>query len=223
MAYVTQRFGCAGGGSCGCSSCGCRSRLGEWYVPEDDDDDERPAAAAKPAQRPVASRAAPRIGWLGEPPITAPAQGPDTIERICRRGSELIQHPDHFGVRIPPEQRDRIRCILSRLCQPGFDDRFLTPQGVLNYYNRYDLSPQYIRAKPWLLPDYAARSGTLRTDQDILQTLVGIDDTILSGRVKIKSYWGTHGAAMPLRLQQLRDWVLNQQNNRHSIYWCYRP
>ena len=82
MALFTQRFGCAGGSSCGCRSCGCRSRLGEWYVRDDDDDDER-SAAAKPPRPAVAPRAAPRIGWLGEPPTTAPAQGPDTMERIA--------------------------------------------------------------------------------------------------------------------------------------------
>jgi len=225
MAYVTQQFGCAGGRGCGCSSCGCRSRLGEWYVRDDDDDDDeaRPVPTAKPPRPAVAPRAAPRIGWLGEPPTTAPAQGPDTMERICRSARELIQGTDHFGMRITVHQQNRIRCIVAGVCQPDFDDRYLTGQGVLDYNNGLYSEPYYARARQWLLPEFAVRAGTLRPDQDLWRTLIRIDDDIIQGRGKINYYYHTHGEATPIRIRRLRDWVARQQDNRRSIYWCYRP
>lgn len=148
-------------------------------------------------------------------------QGRDTIERICRRGVELIQSLDRFGTRITRHQQQRIRCFISRLCQPGFDDRYLTGQGVLDYANRVYSQPYYANAKQWLLPDFVLRSGQQRSDQDIWQTLIRIDDDIIQGRAKINYFYHTHGAATPIRVQQLRDWVAQQESNNQSIYVCY--
>jgi outer membrane protein OmpA-like peptidoglycan-associated protein len=151
--------------------------------------------------------------------ITAPR--PDTIERICRRGLELVQQQDQFGIRITVHQQQRIRCFLSRLCQAGFDDRYLTAQGVLDYNNQVYSQPYYASAKQWLLPAFAVRAGGLRPDRDIWQTLIRIDDDIIQGRHKINYFYATHGAATPIRVRELRDWVANREGTRDSIYWCY--
>jgi outer membrane protein OmpA-like peptidoglycan-associated protein len=148
-------------------------------------------------------------------------QGRDTIERICRRGTELIQSLDRFGSRITRHQQQRIRCFISRLCQQGFDDRYLTAQGVLDYTNRVYSQPYYASAKQWLLPDFIVKSGQQRSDQDIWQTLIRIDDDIIQGRAKINYFYHTHGAATPVRVQQLRDWVAQQERSNRSIYLCY--
>jgi outer membrane protein OmpA-like peptidoglycan-associated protein len=159
---------------------------------------------------------------LDFPPENVP-RTPDTIQRICARGLELVKQQDQFGIRISVHQQKRIRCFLSRLCQPGFDDRYLTAQGVLDYNNQVYAQPYYATAKQWLLPDFAVRAGGPRPDQDIWRTLVRIDDDIIQGRGKINYYYATHGAATPRRVQQLRDWVANRENTQNSIYWCYGP
>jgi len=153
-------------------------------------------------------------------PVTG-VQAPDTIERICRRGLELAQQREHFGTRISTHQQHRIRCFLARLCQPGFDDRYLTAQGVLDYNNRLYSQPYYANAKQWLLPAFAIRTGGMRSDQDIWRTLIKIDDDIIQGRGKINYFYATHGAATPMAVRRLRDWVANQENNSRTIYWCY--
>lgn len=145
----------------------------------------------------------------------------DTIERICRRGLELVQQQTQFGIRITVYQQQRIRCFLSRLCQANFDDSYLTAQGVLDYNNRLYRQPYYANAKQWLLPAFAIRAGGLRPDRDIWQTLIRIDDDIIQGRNKINYFYATHGAATPIRVQELRNWVANREDTRDSIYWCY--
>ncbi len=158
------------------------------------------------------------IGY--EPEIVQP---PDTIPRIVRRGLELIQGLDHFGVRITVHQQQRIRCMLSLLGRPGFDDRYLTGQGVLDFYNNTRMAdPYYANATQWLLPDFAVRSRRTTPDDTIWRTLIRIDDDIIQGRQKINYYYHTHGAATPIRIQRLRDWVARQQNDPRSIYSCYR-
>src|SRR5262245_41455206 len=111
MAYVTQRFGCAGGRGCGCASCGCRSQLGEWYV-RDDDDDERPAPTAK-SRRPAprAPRAAPGTGALSG------LAWPPALHPRCNR----------LSIRVPgsyPELETAVRnwiatCVMSRTVVDG--------------------------------------------------------------------------------------------------------
>jgi len=150
-------------------------------------------------------------------------QLPDTIERIIKRGQDLIQQTDHFGIRITKYQQERIRCILMRLSQPPFDDRYLTGQGVLDYNNMtYMTAPYYANATQWLLPEFAVKSRKTTPDDIIWRTLVKIDDDIIQGRAKINYFYDTHGAATPIRIQRLRDWVAAQQNNPRSIYSCYR-
>ena len=113
------------------------------------------------------------------------------------------------------------RPMARNLCQAGFDDRYLTGQGVLDYTNRLYPQPYYASAKQWLLPDFAVRAGGPRSDQDIWETLVRIDYDIFQGRHTINRYYYTHGAATPIGIQRLRDWVATQEDNRNSIYWCY--
>ncbi|HJU04923.1 MAG TPA: hypothetical protein VJ692_07185 [Nitrospiraceae bacterium] len=149
-------------------------------------------------------------------------QLPDTIDRIVRRGLELIQRPDQCGISITKHQQSRIHCILLQLSRPGVDDRYLTGQGVLDYLNMTHMAvPYYARATQWLLPDFVVKSRKKRTDEDICRTLVRIDDDIIQGRHKINQFYATHGAATPLRIRELRDWVDKQQNNKDSIYRCY--
>ena len=157
------------------------------------------------------------------PDVVTGTRTVDTIDRIVRRGLELVQRLDNFGTRISVHQQQRIRCILTRLSRPGFDDRYLTGQGILDYLNNVNMTePYYSNATQWLLPEYARRSGTLQTDETIWRMLVRIDDDIIQGRHKINYYYDTHGAATPIRIRRLRDWVDRQQNDERSIYRCYR-
>jgi hypothetical protein len=157
-------------------------------------------------------------------PDVVEGRRPDTIDRICKRGLELIQTLDRFGVRISVHQQGRIRCFLSKLCQPGFDDRYLTAQGVLDYNNQVAYpQPYYASAKQWLLPNFAVRAGGPRSDEDIWKTLIRVDDDIIQGRGKINYFYATHGAATPVRVRQLRDWVADRERTASSIYWCYGP
>ncbi len=150
---------------------------------------------------------------------------PDTIPRIVRRGLELIKRPDQCGLRITRYQQQRMQCILTRLSQPGVDDRYLTGQGILDFMNLrhlYPNEPYYARATQWLLPDFVVRSRKKRTDREICNTLVRIDQDIIDGRHLINRYYATHGAATPARIQRLRDWVARKQNDDRSIYSCYK-
>lgn len=147
----------------------------------------------------------------------------ETIDRIIKRGLDLIQKTDQFGTRISPHQQARIRCILQTLSRPPFDDRFLTAQGVLDYMNTTHMTgPYYGNATQWLLPEFQVRSGKITTDETIWRTLVRIDEEIIQGRAKINYYFDTHGAATPIRIQRMRDWVAKQQSDNRSIYRCYR-
>jgi outer membrane protein OmpA-like peptidoglycan-associated protein len=146
---------------------------------------------------------------------------PDTMDRICKRGLELIQQREHFGTRVGTHAQKCIRWWLKRLCQSGFDDRYLTGQGVLDYNNKVADPPYYASAKQWLLPAFAVRAGGKRSDKDIWQTLIRIDDDIRQGYHTINRFYHTHGAATPVRVQRLRDWVAGQEKNDQTIYWCY--
>ena len=153
----------------------------------------------------------------------APITPREHIDRIIKRGLELIHKTDQFGIRISPHQQGRIRCILQTLSRPPFDDRFLTAQGVLDYMNMTHMTePYYGNATQWLLPQFQVRSGKITTDDTIWRTLVRIDEEIIQGRGKINYYFDTHGAATPIRIRRLRDWVAKQQNDDRSIYRCYR-
>lgn len=147
---------------------------------------------------------------------------PDNIERIVKRGLELTQQLEQFGTRITKYQQQRIRCILLRLSQPGFDDRYLTAQGLLDYQNRVYDQPYFGNATQWLLPDFILKAKEKRTDADIWRTLIHIDQEIISGRALINEIYATHGEATPPRVRQMRDWVDNQQNDNRSIYRCYK-
>jgi hypothetical protein len=92
---------------------------------------------------------------------------------------------------------------------------------VLDHANRLYDQPYYASAKQWLLPEFAVRAGGEVPDQRIWQTLIRIDDDIIQGRGKINYYYATHGAATPVRVQRMRDWVANQEGSERSIYWCY--
>jgi outer membrane protein OmpA-like peptidoglycan-associated protein len=158
-----------------------------------------------------------------EPEVVTGTRTVDTIDRIVRRGLDLVQRLDNFGERISVHQQQRIRCILMRLSRPGFDDRYLTGQGVLDFMNNVNMKePYYANATQWLLPEFAKRSGKLTADKTIWQTLIRIDGDIFQGRHTINRYFHTHGAATPKRIQQMRDWVDRQQNDERSVYRCYR-
>jgi hypothetical protein len=150
-------------------------------------------------------------------------QMPDTLERIIKRGLDLILTTEHFGERITKPQQDRIRCLLTVLSRPPYDDRFLTGQGVLDYMNMTHMSePYYGNATQWLLPQFAVRSKKLTPDPTIWRTLIRIDDDITLAIHTINRYYATHGAATPIRIQRMRNWIADQQKNDRSIYRCYR-
>ena len=83
------------------------------------------------------------------------------------------------------------------------------------------LKPWYANARQWLLPEYVVKAGRRRTDKDIWKTLIQIDEDIIQGRRAIDFFIHNHGAAASANVQQMRDWVANQQKNNRSIYWCY--
>jgi hypothetical protein len=147
---------------------------------------------------------------------------PDTLDRIIKRALELIQQLEHFGTRITPYQQQRIRCILLQLSQPGFDDRFLTGQGLLDYQNGLYDKPRFDNATQCLLPKYIVSTKEKRTDVDIWRTLIRIDQDITYGRQLINRIYATHSSATPIRVQQLRDWVDKQEHNPRSLYRCYK-
>lgn len=147
---------------------------------------------------------------------------PDNIERIIKRGLELTQQLEQFGTRITKYRQQRIRCILLRFSQPGFDDRYLTAQGLLDYQNRVYDKPYFANATQWLLPESILRAEEKSTDADIWRTLIHIDQEIIDGRLLINQIYATQGAATSIRVQQMRDWVDKQENNPSSIYRCYK-
>jgi outer membrane protein OmpA-like peptidoglycan-associated protein len=147
---------------------------------------------------------------------------PDTIDRIIKRGLELTQQLEHFGSRITKYQQQRIRCILSRLSQPGFDDQYLIGQDFLDYQNRVYDKPYFAKVTQWLLPESIVKTKEKRTDADIWQTLISIDQGIIGGRRLINQIFENQGAATSIRAQQLRDWVGEQENDPRSIYRCYK-
>ena len=148
---------------------------------------------------------------------------PDTIQRIIKRGLELIQQPDKCGLRITKHQQQRIQCILMSLSKPGVDDRYLTGQGILDFMNNtyYSNDARYSLATQWLLPEYVVKSREKRTDRDICIALLSIDQNIIAGRALINRFIYTQGEAVSRRILLLRDWMEKQQNNTRSIYSCY--
>ena len=150
-------------------------------------------------------------------------QAPDNLGRIIKRGLELTNTLDQFGIKINAYQQRQFRCILQQLTRPGYDDRYLTGQGVLDYMNNVNMTePYYAKATQWLLPDFAIKSGKTTPDAVIWRTLDRIHYDLSQGRDTITRYYHTHGAATPIRIQRMRDWVAKQQDDPRSIYYCYR-
>jgi hypothetical protein len=109
------------------------------------------------------------------------------------------------------------------LLQSGSDDRFITAQGVLDFRNfTYKAQPDFSSAKQWLLPAYAQRTGKILSDSEILRNLVQIDEMIINGRHKINQEFALMGGAVHVRVRWLRDWVAARQQDRISIYHCFR-
>jgi hypothetical protein len=156
--------------------------------------------------------------WYGEP-----APGPDTIDRIVKRGLVLNEHPDHSGIRITNYQQARIRCILLLLTNPGTDDRFLTYQSVLDWTNNVVQNPYFSSARQWLLPQSEIKSGHIVTDHEIRHRLVtNIDWQIIHCRDQVKRRHELQGEAVPIRVRRANEWMAKQQRNPRSIYYCYR-
>jgi hypothetical protein len=159
--------------------------------------------------------------WYGE---AVPVRAPDSLERIIKRGLELIQSPSQFGIKVTAHQQQRVRCILGLLRRPDTDDRFLTYQSVLDWTNNVVENPYFSSAKQWLLPESEIRSGRQVTDQEIRHRLVdSIDWQVIHCRDQIKRRYEQQGEATPRKVQLANLWMANQQNNPRSIYWCYRP
>jgi hypothetical protein len=161
------------------------------------------------------------VGVMSEAP--SPAARPDSIERIVRRGFELLKTPERFGERLSDEQKRRIGCWLLRLLWKGGDDRFITAQSILDFRNlSYKQTPSYSNAKQWLLPEYAIRRGIVAPDPTILRTLRQIDEAIIQGRQKINQEYAIQGGAVHVRVRTIRDWIAARQRDRLSIYNCYQ-
>src|SRR5262245_66623015 len=123
------------------------------------------------------------VGDLAQAPSTAVG---DSIERIVRRGFELIKQPEQFGIRLSAWQRERIGCWLLRLLWLNGDDRFISAQAVLDFRNlTYKQQPDFSSARQWLLPAHTQRTGRILSDPEILRSLVLIDQMIIDGRHKI--------------------------------------
>lgn len=156
---------------------------------------------------------------FGQP---ATVVAPDTIGRIVGRAAQLIPQADRLGVRMSKHQKSRIACWTALLLKPEADDRFVTGQTVLDYRNdRSQRLPTFSRATQWLLPEFNVRRGIILTDVQILQQLVRIDELIIQGRSKINSEFAQMGAAVDVRVQELRSWMADRERNPTSIYHCY--
>lgn len=161
---------------------------------------------------------------LGEPPMAPRKQPePDSINRIMLRGLELLKQPERLGVHLSHIQRHRINCWLMTILQSGSDDRFITAQSVLDFRNfTYKAQPDFSSAKQWLLPAYTQRIGKILSDNAILRELVRIDEAIIDGRQKINQEFAQQMGVVHVRVRMLRNWVAARQQDRLSIYHCFR-
>jgi len=161
------------------------------------------------------------------PPRTTDVEPPDYMGRILPRARELYSRTDRwdqFNMPVKEEQRRRILCLVDQISKPGIDDRYLTRRAV-DMFDRYPQmkDPEYRR--PWqeLLPEDVVKLRLKRTDRDIWRGMQIIDQDILDGRKWLYSLYERQQSAVQGHARRMMKWVVQQQNNDRSIYWCYRP
>jgi hypothetical protein len=149
------------------------------------------------------------------------------LDGFCPRARELYSRTDRwdqFNMPVTEEQRRRILCLADQISKPGIDDRYLTRRTV-DMFDRYPQmkDPEYRR--PWqeLLPKDVVQLRLKRTDRDIWRYMQIIDQDILDGRKWLYSLYERQQSAVQGHARQMMNWVVQQQNNDRSIYWCYRP
>lgn len=118
------------------------------------------------------------------------------------------------------EQIRRIGCFLLRMNWKGSDDRYVTGQMVLSYYNRPKPEIYFIQLKDLLTS--ASMFGPTIPDDWFLGHLRRIDESIIEGRHKINQIFAQQGAAVSHGVRWLRNWVADREKDHLSIYKCYR-
>jgi hypothetical protein len=155
------------------------------------------------------------------PPVAKPLPKSDTLERLVRRGIELVPQAARFGVPLSKHQQFRISCWLPMLLRPDTDDRFIMNQSALDFKNSGGREMSFSRARQWLLPEQHVRQGYIAGDRQLLQMLLRIDEAISDGREYINDEYAQRGVAVDIRLQQVRSWMANRERDPRSIYNCY--
>jgi N-acetylmuramoyl-L-alanine amidase len=120
----------------------------------------------------------------------------------------------------PANQTNRLRCLLQWVRNTSVDDRYVNGYDYLlrtlgprlnDEQLRVYLDSNHVRAD---IISAAERSDP-RTDMDLL------DKRIMQGIAWLNMQMHTQGAALPEAVLQIKDWVVERQRDRNSVYWCY--
>ena len=143
-----------------------------------------------------------------------------SLKQVRQRAFKLLKEQKRVGVILSPEQTRRIGCFMLRMGWRGVDDRYVTAQMVLTYYNQGKPDIRFIRLKDVLMR--SRLFGARVSDKSFLRLLKEIDEEIIRGRHKVNQLFAQQGKAVSHGVQWLKDWIAGREKDRLSIYRCYR-
>jgi hypothetical protein len=170
------------------------------------------ARGAPPGQPASLGSLSPRLGPGLE---TARSLSWDLDTAITR----LLDAVDGAG-ELAPNQKSRLKCMLAKLRDPSVDDRYLNGYSYLlgtlgPRLNDEQFNVMMSHVRTDLLNEAAWTDPQIGTSLDLL------DRRIFFGISYLNRQNYTQGAALAAAHLQLKDWIVGQQSNRNSIYYCY--
>ena len=138
----------------------------------------------------------------------------EILQQVAGRARRLLRRPT-------TEPHRRLQCLTNMLLRPRVDDRFIpfndmdpvreqTPEQmeVLTHHAKEDLATFH-------MPD--------ATDVDFLRALEAVDHNIFTSVGGLQRHLSIRAGVANPWARQLQRWVHARQQDRNSIYQCYRP
>jgi len=142
------------------------------------------------------------------------------FDEVIKKSTQILK----TNTTLDPAQRERLKCIISKLQDAKVDDRIISGgQSVLNVANdpnKLQNLDEWNRARLHFMNPTLTdpNSGS----DSVLKSLQWLDNMTIEAVQKINQIIDLQGAATPAGVKRLRDWVAAQLKNNNSIYQCYK-
>ncbi len=179
----------------------------------------------RPVLRALTARGASAPAGPAAPPAPLP------FVELARRLLAAAGNYRAIGVTLSTDQARRIPCMLTKLLDPGTDDRALL-LDVMSY-TIGQMATQHLSPDDWKfvlsplrreISDFFGNVASHYSDADLLLRFRQFYDEQIArnmGRLKLLELPLGGGSGVPPGIVDLHDWVSRQQDNPQSIYSCY--